>query len=90
MTLDKRLLEILRCPVSGQSLHPLTPSQLDAVNRAIASGTAKRGDGEPATAPLHAGLRTATANRIYRIDDGIPVMLVSESIQSESLAALGS
>lgn len=89
MILDKRLLEILRCPASGQSLHPLTPSQLETVNRAIAAGTARRGDGEPATNPLHAGLRTAASDRIYRIDDGIAVMLVSESIQSESLAAHG-
>ncbi len=87
MTLDKRLLEILRCPASGQALHPLTPSQLDDVNRAIAAGTARRGDGEPASAPLHAGLRTAATDRIYRVDDGIPVMLVSESIEPGSLAS---
>ena len=89
MTLDKRLLEILRCPASGQPLHPLTSPQLDAVNRAIAAGTARRGDGTPATIALDAGLRTAASDRIYRIDDGIPVMLVSESIHAQMLAAHG-
>ena len=87
MTLDKRLLEILRCPASGQTLHPLTPSQLDAINRAIAAGKAQRGDGAPSTVALDAGLRTAASDRIYRIDDGIPVMLVSESIQVHALTA---
>ncbi|MCX7555673.1 Trm112 family protein [Xanthomonadaceae bacterium JHOS43] len=82
MTLDKRLLEILRCPASGEALQPATPAQLDAINRSIAAGTARRGDGTPASVPLDAALRTASG-RIYRIDDGIPVMLASESIQTE-------
>ena len=89
MTLDKRLLEILRCPASGQTLHLLKAPQLDTINRNIATGSVKRGDGAPATDALDAGLRTAAADRVYRIADGIPVMLVSETILTPSLAAHG-
>lgn len=82
MTLDKRLLEILRCPASGEALHLATSTQLDALNRAIATGAVQRGDGTAAV-PLDTALRTAS-NRFYRIDDGIPVMLVPESIDAGS------
>lgn len=90
MTLDKRLLEILRCPASGQALHLLSAPQLDTINRNIAAGSVKRSDGTLVTDALHAGLRTTAADRVYRIDEGIPVMLVSESIPSPALDAHGS
>lgn len=86
MTLDKRLLEILRCPASGEALQPATSAQLASINRAIAAGAALRGDGTPASTALDAALCT-TSGRVYRIDDGIPVMLVSESILPGSLLA---
>ena len=77
MTLDTRLLDILRCPASGQRLDLMTPAQLARANRAIAEG-----DALPASSvALREGLITAASDRIYRIEDGIPVMLVSESIQ---------
>ena len=80
MALDPRLVEILRCPTSGQPLIELDPGRLAAVNQVIAAGRASRGDGRAAREVLHAGLITANADRVYRIDRGIPVMLASEAL----------
>lgn len=86
MTVEKRLLEILRCPVSGQSLTLLNGKQLEEINQAIAEGRARRSDGEIAER-LEAGLATASFDRIYRLQDGIPVMLASEAIQPPQAGA---
>jgi len=80
MPLDKRLLEILCCPVSKQPVQPLTRVQLDVLNRAIAAGEVRTVDGEPWTAPLREGLITRDAKSIYRVDDGIPVMLADQAL----------
>ena len=79
MTIDKRLLEILRCPASGQSLVALSSAQIDAVNRAISDGSATPADPHSAKDPLRQGLATVSLDRVYRVEDGIPVMLASES-----------
>ena len=36
--MDKRLLDILCCPVSKTPVRPLTQAELDALNNAIAAG----------------------------------------------------
>ena len=76
--MDKRLLDILCCPATKQPLRPLTRTELDALNRAIAGGGAQ-------TAALAAGLITADGKRVYRIDDDIPVMLADEAIMVAQL-----
>ena len=85
MALDKRLLEILCCPVSKQPVLPLTRAQLDALNRAVAAGELLNVDGERVAEPLREGLITRDGKRIYRIDDGIPVMLGDQAIGTQQL-----
>ncbi len=80
MALDPRLVEILRCPASGQALRELDPQRLAAVNLAISAGTAHRDDGSAAREALRAALITANADRVYPINEGIPVMLASEAL----------
>ena len=87
MTLDKRLLEILRCPASGQALNPMTSAQLQRLNLAIREGTVFDAEGGVIDVTLNDALLTRNMDRIYRIDDGIPVMLVSESIPAQTLFA---
>ncbi len=88
MALDQRLLEILRCPATGQTLARLAGHQLEALNRAIADGALRRDDGNPVAAALAAALITADGERVYPIEDGIPVLLVSEAIKPGKLFAL--
>lgn len=79
--MDKKLLDILCCPASRQALLPLPSSALTALNAGIASGMITQQDGRiVTTAPLREALITADGKWIYRIDDGIPVLLVDEAI----------
>ena len=49
---DERLLEVLRCPVTHGPLRLLTPSEIRAINKRIAAGTAAHSDGTPVSRPL--------------------------------------
>lgn len=78
--MDRKLLDILACPATRQPLAPLDAAGLEALNRAIAAGGVRREDGEPQDAPLREALVTRDRKRVYRIDDGIPVLLAEEGI----------
>ncbi|RDS84560.1 hypothetical protein DWU98_00880 [Dyella monticola] len=78
--MDKRLLDILCCPVSKTPVRPLNSSELSALNRAIDGGQVLSVSGETVQNRLAEGLITTDRKVIYRIDDGIPVMLPEEGI----------
>ncbi len=80
--MDRRLLDILCCPSTRQPLLTLQAHELEAINRAIATGSLRRADGSVQAEPLTEGLITRDRKLFYRIDDGIPVLLPDESISS--------
>ena len=80
MAVDRRLLEILCCPVSKMPVVPLGRHQLAELNRRIAAGGVQTVRGVAVTAALDEGLITSDGKVIYRVDDGIPVMLPDEAI----------
>ena len=84
--MDKRLLTILRCPVTHKGLSLLKKDKLERMNAAIAAGELSTHEGERMTQPLAEALVTDDGKRVYPIDDGIPVLLESESIHMEQLA----
>lgn len=84
--MDKRLLTILRCPISHKGLALLQKDKLDQVNAAIQDGAVLNQEGEALSAPLAEALITDDGKRIYPINDGIPVLLEDESINMEQLA----
>lgn len=85
--MDKRLLDILCCPVSKSPVHLLSRAQLDAVNAAIRGGSVETVAGVAVGTALAAGLVTEDGKVIYRIEDDIPVMLADEAIGTTQLAA---
>ena len=87
MSVDPRLLEILVCPVTKVSVQMLGKRKLAVLNRAIAEGDVKHLGGEVVEAPLDEALVTTDGRTVYRIDDGIPVMLEDLAIPTEQLAA---
>ena len=84
--MDKRLLTILRCPVSHKGLSLLKKDTLEKINAAIQQGELKNREGELLAEPLAEALITDDGKRVYPIDDGIPVLLEGESISMEQLA----
>lgn len=83
--MDKRLLDILCCPVSKAPLRPLNRTELEALNRAISAGAVDTVAGVRVPAPLGAGLITTDGKVIYRLEDDIPVMLAEEGIGTTQL-----
>jgi uncharacterized protein YbaR (Trm112 family) len=78
--MDRKLLDILACPATRQPLALLESRGLGALNEAIAAGGILRVDGSPQTDSVREALVTRDRKLAYRIDDGIPVLLVDEGI----------
>jgi uncharacterized protein YbaR (Trm112 family) len=78
--MDRKLLDILACPATRQPLALLEPRGIELLNQAIAAGALKRADGSVQAEPLREALITRDRRLAYRIDDGIPVLLVEEAI----------
>ena len=78
--MDRKLLDILCCPTTRQPLSLLDARGLDALNRAIAGGGIKRTDDSTQSEPLREALLTRDRKTVYRVDDGIPVLLAEEAI----------
>lgn len=80
MNLDRRLLEILCCPATRQPLAMLSGAQLDALNRAVDAGQLVCVDGSTIQQRFSTGLITRDGRTVYRVEDGIPVMLVDQGV----------
>ena len=78
--MDRKLLDILACPATRQPLARLEARGLELLNQAVAAGALKRIDGSVQAEPLREALVTRDRRLAYRVDDGIPVLLVEEGI----------
>lgn len=78
--MDRKLLDILACPATRQPLALLETRGLDALNQAIEGGGVRRADDSLQADSLREALVTRDRKRVYRIDDGIPVLLAEEGI----------
>ena len=78
--IDRKLLEILCCPVTHVPLERLSPAKLGAVNRTIREKGARFSDGSPVEAELSEALVTTNGTTIYAVEDGIPIMLEDRAI----------
>ena len=80
MPVDRKLLEILCCPVSKTPLTVLGQEKLDKLNSTISSGEALYVDGKKVKDPLTEGLITEDGKVIYPVQDDIPVLLEEKGI----------
>ena len=85
MPIDRKLLEILCCPVTKLPVTTLSPDQLERVNAAIADGQVNTFEGTLVNTGLSEGLITTNGTRIYRVEDDIPIMLETESIPADQI-----
>ena len=84
--MDRKLLDLLVCPTTRQPLQLLDSRGLQALNAAIASGGIVRGDGSAQADALSEALISRDRKTVYRIDDGIPVLLAEEAIATAQVA----
>ena len=84
--MDRKLLDILVCPTTRQPLAMLDARGLEALNRSIGDGQVKRADDTVQTDPLREALVTHDRKTVYRVEDGIPVLLAEEAIATVQIA----
>lgn len=83
--MDKRLLAILRCPVTHKELSLASGATLKQVNAAIDAGELGNRDGRVLIEALAEALVTDDGKMLYPVANGIPVLLEGESISLEQL-----
>jgi uncharacterized protein YbaR (Trm112 family) len=81
MPVSRELLEILVCPETRRPVAPASAEQLARVNEKIRAGTLRNRGGDKVEKPIEEGLVRDDGRVLYPVDDGIPVMLIEESIE---------
>jgi uncharacterized protein YbaR (Trm112 family) len=84
MAVSQELLEILVCPETKQPIAPASPELLARLNAEIDAGRLRNRGGEPVNDHITEGLVRQDGRILYPVDDGIPVMLIEESIELPS------
>ena len=81
MTISRELLEILVCPETKQPVKPAPPELLERLNAEIRAGRLRNRGGDAVTKEISDALVREDGHALYVVDDGIPVMLIEESIE---------
>jgi uncharacterized protein YbaR (Trm112 family) len=81
MSVNPELLEILVCPETKQPVKLADAELLERLTREIESGNLRNRGGDAVTKPITEGLVREDGKVLYLVDDGIPVMLIEESIE---------
>ncbi|WP_447784806.1 Trm112 family protein [Stenotrophomonas bentonitica] len=84
--MDRKVIDLLCAPRTAQRLSLLDSKGLDALNRAIGAGTVTNLEGTPLVQPLREALLTQDRKQIFRVNDGIPVLLPEEAIDTAQIA----
>ena len=84
--MDRKLLDLLVSPDTRQPLSLLDGKGLEALNRAIAAGSVTKADGHALAQPLREALVSRDRRQVFRVDDGIPVLLAEEAIDTAQIA----
>ena len=85
MSVDKHLLEILVCPATKTPVQLLAKDKLAILNRKVGEGEICYVDGSPVEEPLEEALITEDGRTLYRVSDGIPVMLEEQGITAKQV-----
>lgn len=80
MSIDPKILELLVCPESRTPLALASGDLLEQLNGRIAKGEVSSHGGKPVSEPLVEGLVREDGRCVYRVDDGIPNLLIEDRI----------
>ena len=81
MPVSQDLLDILVCPETKQPVTPASDELLAQINAQIEAGKLRNRGGDTVSSSITEGLLREDGQILYVVDDGIPVMLIEESIQ---------
>ena len=81
MPVSPELVEILVCPETKQPVAMASEDVLARVNEKISAGSLRNRGGEKVEKAITEGLLREDGRLLYPVDDGIPVMLIEESIE---------
>ncbi|MGH8036621.1 MAG: Trm112 family protein [Stenotrophomonas sp.] len=84
--MDRKLIDLLCSPDTRQPLSLLDARGLDALNHAIGAGGVVKADGSAQAHTLREALLTRDRKQVFRVDDGIPVLLAEEAIATAQIA----
>jgi uncharacterized protein YbaR (Trm112 family) len=84
MPVSQELLEILVCPETKQRVSLAADAVIAQINERIDSGDLRNRGGDPVSKAVSEGLLREDGKILYIVDDGIPVMLIEESIELSS------
>lgn len=86
MAIQKELLSLLVCPETQQGLTEAGSDLVNRINQAIEAGKLRNRAGRPVDEKIEEGLLREDGSVLYPVRDSIPVMLIDEAIDLESLA----
>ena len=78
--IDKELLDILACPENKTPVSMADQTLVEEINRRIEKGELKNRGGSQVEKKIDGGLVREDGAFLYRIEDGIPIMLIEEAI----------
>ena len=81
MPVSQDLLDILVCPETKQPVAPASDELLAKLNQQIEAGSLRNRGGDTVSSRIEEALLREDGQILYVVDDGIPVMLIEESIQ---------
>ncbi len=78
---DPALLRILCCPETHQPLHPADAAIVEPLNQKIPAGQVLDRSGKVVIGKIEAGYVREDGQCLYPIRQGLPILLVDESIR---------
>ena len=81
MPVSSELVEIPVCPETKPQVAIASQDVLARVNDKISAGSLRNRGGEKVEKAITEGLLREDGKILYAVDDGIPVMLIEESIE---------
>ena len=85
--MDKKLLDMIVCPVTKIPLELMDYERLGQINAAIAAGRVQNQGERCVEAALTEALVRRDGHVVYPVQDGIPILLEEESIDWNQVVA---